>query len=146
MRKNILIATVVGLCVIGMTACSRGEENKPANGETTPSTTAMTQEQAPAADQNQAAPASPSAENNVSDAAIAPAQPEVNQVASNTATPDAQTTAPVANPETQTESSTTTTTTTGTDAQGQPTQSTESSTTSTTTPADNNMSMTPEQK
>ena len=54
MRKNILIATVVGLCVIGMTACSRGEENKPANGETTPPTTAMTQEQAPAADQNQA--------------------------------------------------------------------------------------------
>ena len=50
MRKNLLIATLVGLCVIGVTACSKGEESKPAD-ESTPPATALTQpvtDQAPA--------------------------------------------------------------------------------------------------
>jgi len=35
MRKNLLIATLVSLCVIGVTACSKGEENKPADESAT---------------------------------------------------------------------------------------------------------------
>lgn len=43
MRKNFLIATLIGLCVIGITSCSKGEEDK-TGGESQAQTTAMTTE------------------------------------------------------------------------------------------------------
>lgn len=48
MRKNILVAALVGLCVMGLSACSRSDDN---SSNPSAPTTAMTQEQAPAADQ-----------------------------------------------------------------------------------------------
>lgn len=80
MRKNILIATLIGMSVIGLTACSRSDENKNTN-DSTPAT-AMAQP----ADQNQAAPQQ-TAENNAANPAAdaqaaAPAQVEANNQAS----------------------------------------------------------------
>jgi hypothetical protein len=94
MRKNLLVATLIGLCVM-VTACSRGEENKQTN-ENTPST-AMIQE--PSAEQNQAAPAQTAENNAAQQVAPAPVQPEANPVVAavgdnNPATPDSQTTTP----------------------------------------------------
>src|SRR5918911_1396393 len=75
MRKNLLVASLVALCVMGMTACSKGEDK---NETTTTTTTAMApQEQAPA-DQNQVA--QPTADASQTQPADAPqAQPEAPQ-------------------------------------------------------------------
>lgn len=91
MRKNLLIATLVGVCVVGLSACSKGEDKS--TTESTPST-AMTQEQA--TPENQAA--GQSADNSSVNAA--PVQSESTQIAdASSATPDSQTTAPAMSPD-----------------------------------------------
>lgn len=121
MRKNLLVATLIGFCVVGFTACSKGEDKS--NDTTATPTTAMEQPvdqtQVPAQTaENTAAPAPVATD---STAAPAPAAEPAN---------------PVATDNTQTTTTTNSTTTTGTDTQGQPTQTTQSTSTSTTAPAD----------
>ena len=68
MRKNLLVATLVGLCVIGMTACSRSEENKPAD-ESNQNTAMTTQQPAAGTESTQAQPAPAQTADNTGNAA-----------------------------------------------------------------------------
>lgn len=44
MRKNLLIAALLGSCVMGLTACSKGDDSaKPADDQQATTTTAMSQ-------------------------------------------------------------------------------------------------------
>src|SRR5438034_5778986 len=64
MRKNLLIATLVGLGIIGLTACSKGEENKSAD-QTTQAAVHIPGQQpnTAAAQQPTATPPGPSSDN-----------------------------------------------------------------------------------
>lgn len=112
MRKNILVAGLLSLCVIGMTGCSKGDENK-ADEPTAPAT-AMAQPE-----QNQVAPAQQTADNSSLNSQSNPSQPQANQVVADSSTTTTTT------PSTGTDSTTTTTA---------PTTGTDSTTTTTTTP------------
>lgn len=113
MRKHFLIAAVITSCAVGITACSRGDENKPADNTTTRTqTTAMTTEPI-----------------------NKPTQQEPIQTAdttgattTTTVTPAAPA-APTGPQEVVQQQTTTTTTSTGVNEQGHPTETTKSTTT-----------------
>jgi hypothetical protein len=129
MRKNLLIATLAGLCVIGVTACSKGDEPKTDDTTTQQTITTTT----PGSDQNQAT--GQTSDNSSLNTPIAsPAQPDAKQVVADTTT-SVQTQNPdtgVSTGMTTDSSGNTTTTTTA------PAVTPDASSTTSTTTTDNN--------
>ena|SRR5579862_8939917 len=118
MRKNILISALAGLCVVGLTACSKGED-KPATEQNaaTLSSAAPTQQATQPADANQAQPTATqttASMNNSNPSQQPQQQPENNQVVAADTTSGNAMTAPASSDTTTTTTTTTTPSTTGT--------------------------------